>query len=130
MFLAIDLSGDGVWLAWYRGGEWHTVSYPYDSEGALLRSIGILLNTESVQLADVMGIAVRVSKGKFTATRIAVTVANTLAYSLHIPVVAYKEFDGPNLIKMLQEAQPDLYVSAEYSAEARIGPPAKTHPSV
>jgi hypothetical protein len=97
------------------------VQREFDRDGQdLLAIIDRLLSDENKQLSDLRGLAVVVGKGKFTATRIAVTVANTLSYALKIPVLAV---DGwyENLTKDIQSSPVGQYVSAQYSAPAHIG---------
>lgn len=75
---------------------------------------------------DLRGIAVVVGVGSFTNTRIAVTVANTFGYALHIPLLAVTEEmakDFNQLGQMFKEVVPGNYISATYSAEASISTP-------
>ena len=69
---------------------------------------------------DWQGILVVMGKGRFTATRIAVTVANTLALSLNIPVAGIKDFSD-NWQDKIAARKPGEFVSAEYGGEANIG---------
>ena len=73
-------------------------------------------------LKDLRGIGVVMGAGSFTSTRAAVTIANTLAYALRIPVVALPaNWTTPELLTKLKKAKPGQYVSATYSGEANIG---------
>lgn len=125
MFLVIDATDDAViTLSCYADAVWSNHTFSGGTHGALLNALDTLLHTTSFKLNDVAAVAVRVGTGKFTATRIAVTVANTLAFARGIPVVAFRTFEPEALIQALTSAQSGIYVSAQYSAEARIGPPA------
>ena len=122
MYLAIDTSEEPyIIFHHYNCGQWRSETIEDRGEGALLRSLTLFLERLKFSLSDIKGLAVRVGKGKFTSTRIAVTVANTLAFTNKIPVVPYHEFNEAELIKAWQNATTGIYVSAEYSAEARIG---------
>ena len=67
---------------------------------------------------DIDGLAVVVGKGKFTATRLVVTFANTLAYALSVPVVAADPTD--DWAGKIAAQPVGVYVSAKYSGEAHI----------
>lgn len=69
---------------------------------------------------DIKGIAVRLGVGRFTATRILTTFANTLAYSLKIPVIGVFAFSEKDLLTKFKKAKAGVYVSASYSAPPHI----------
>lgn len=50
--------------------------------------IDTMLRQQGKQLGDLQGIVVFKGPGSFTGLRIGLTVANALAYALHIPIVA------------------------------------------
>lgn len=119
MYLLIDnSSNDKILVHYYLDTKW--VQREFDKDKDLLVSIDQLLSDEGKQLSDLRGFAVVVGKGKFTATRIAVTVANTLSYALQIPVLAVGDW-YEDLIKDIQASPVGQYVSAAYSASANIG---------
>lgn len=119
MYLLIDnSSNDKILVHYCVDTKW--VQREFDKDNDLLVSIDQLLLDHAKRLSDLRGLAVVVGKGKFTATRIAVTVANTLSYALQIQVLAV---DGwyEDLIKDIQASPVGQYVSAAYSAPANIG---------
>lgn len=120
MYLLIDnSSNDKVTFHYCLDIDW--VQCEFDrNEQNLLAMVDKLLSDEAKKLSDLRGLAVVVGKGKFTATRIAVTIANTLSYALQIPVLAV---DGwyLNLKKDIQASPVGQYVSAQYSAPANVG---------
>lgn len=68
----------------------------------LLPLIDSLFKENKIMLKDLKAIFVVVGPGSFTSLRIGITVANTLAFSLNIPVIGFKsvEFTGlRNIIK-------------------------------
>lgn len=68
----------------------------------LLPLIDSLFKENKIKLKDLKAILVVVGPGPFTSLRIGITIANTLGYSLNIPVIGFKtsEFFGlRNLIK-------------------------------
>lgn len=88
----------------------------------LLVILDSFLSKNKKKLSDIAGIAVVVGHGRFTATRIAVTIANTLSYALKIPVVAVLSSNNPEFAEnMLKKTKPGVFVSAKYSGEAHIG---------
>lgn len=85
-----------------------------------------------MSLKDIRGIGVVVGAGKFTATRLAVTFANTLAWALKIPVIGlpanWRDQSVDVLSKKIRQTKVGKYVMASYSGEARIGLTVQTHP--
>ncbi|OGH94370.1 MAG: hypothetical protein A2538_01015 [Candidatus Magasanikbacteria bacterium RIFOXYD2_FULL_41_14] len=79
------------------------------------------LNEQNVSLKQLKGLGVVVGRGRFTATRVAVTVVNTLAYSLGLPVVTVSEIEKDNIIELITKTPVGQYASARYSGEAHIG---------
>lgn len=90
----------------------------------LLINIEILLKNNKLILNNVSGIIIFTGEGSFTGLRIGTTAANTLAYSLDIPIV---ESTGEEWIKTglqkLSTAQPGNYVLPKYSSEPNITKP-------
>lgn len=86
----------------------------------LLDLINDLLKQLKLSLNDLQGIAVLIGVGKFTSTRVATTIANTLGLALKIPVLGIEVVDD-NIIKQLQQTPVGIYISAQYSAPANIG---------
>ena len=72
-------------------------------------------------LHDIQGIVVFKGPGSFTGLRIGLTVANTLVYALHVPVVARQD---PRWLESgiadLLAGQNDKIALPEYGAEAHI----------
>ncbi|MBW3538221.1 tRNA (adenosine(37)-N6)-threonylcarbamoyltransferase complex dimerization subunit type 1 TsaB [Candidatus Parcubacteria bacterium] len=87
----------------------------------LLSKVKQLLQAHELAWRDFEGIIVFKGPGSFTGLRIGVTVANTLAYSLGIPVVAA---GGPDWVeagwRRLSSAQAGEIVLPEYGAEVNI----------
>lgn len=91
-------------------------------KGAVLLCLEKLLSSLGLKLKDIECLGVVVGEGRFTATRLAVTAVNALAYSLKIPVVALpKNFDQTTALKLAKSARAGKYVVPTYSAEAHIG---------
>ena len=80
-----------------------------------------LLEGQHKELADLQGIVVFKGPGSFTGLRIGITVANTLAYSLRLPIVASEEPDWiRNGIEALLNGQNEQITMPEYGAEPHI----------
>lgn len=72
------------------------------------------------------GIIVFKGPGSFTGLRIGITVANTLAYSLDIPIVATGGRDWENIGRSkLKNGENEKIAAAEYGGEANITSPRK-----
>jgi tRNA A37 threonylcarbamoyladenosine modification protein TsaB len=120
MYLLIDNSlNDKIILHCCLNTDWVQCEFDRD-ERSLLEIVEQLLLSKNKKLSDLQGLATIVGKGKFTATRIATTLANTLSFALKIPVLAVEDF-YPNIIKDIQASPVGQYVSAQYSAPANIG---------
>jgi len=92
----------------------------------ILSKIDALLESQGKSLDDIQGIVGFAGPGSFTGLRIGLTVANTLAYGLKIPVLAAK---GEHWIsegtERLEDGQADLIALPEYGAPAHITQPRK-----
>lgn len=92
----------------------------------LLATLVRFLDKNGVKPEQLGGLAVFEGPGSFTGLRIGITVANTLAYSLSIPVVATT---GKNWLKAgaheLKTAQAGSYATPHYGQAANISRPKK-----
>ena len=80
-----------------------------------------LLTSASKQLADLQAIVIYEGPGSFTGLRIGMSVANALAYSYHIPVIAKTGDDWVNLgIKAVLSGQKNEIALPHYGAEVHI----------
>ena len=119
MYILIDNSDDQkIVLYYYLKDKWlkRAFSRPTD----LLVDLNKLLADLNCSTSKVRGLAVRLGVGRFTATRVAVTLANTLGFALKIPVVGVGNLDLKKALKILRLARPGKYISATYSAAAHI----------
>jgi tRNA threonylcarbamoyladenosine biosynthesis protein TsaB len=90
----------------------------------LLTKINELLKSKNITQEGIKGIIMHTGEGSFTGLRIGTTVANAMAYSLNIPIVAAK---GKDWIKSGSEAIKTAKVGGlvvpEYNAEPNITKP-------
>lgn len=85
------------------------------------RKMSELLKSQDKKLEDVQGIVCFKGPGSFTGLRIGLTVGNTLAYGLGIPIAGTTGEDWiKSGIKSLQSGANDQTVLPEYGAEANI----------
>jgi tRNA threonylcarbamoyladenosine biosynthesis protein TsaB len=88
--------------------------------------IGELLKSQSRTLHDLEGIVVFKGPGSFTGLRIGLTVANALAYSLSVPIVATEDPAWlENGIARLQQGEDEKITIPEYGALPNITPQKK-----
>ncbi len=88
MKLLIDNSEESEVIICAKIQKWKKFVIKNKAQKPLLVILNNFLSKNKKKLTDITGIAVVVGKGRFTATRIAVTVVNTLGYALKIPVVS------------------------------------------
>lgn len=62
------------------------------------------LEAQSIALTSIGGIIVTLGPGPFTALRIGVVIANTLAWALHIPLFGYKVHEFKKIDDLAQKA--------------------------
>lgn len=85
-----------------------------------------ILNKLSISLDDIEGIAVFKGPGSFTGLRIGFSVANALAYSLNVPVVATNGSDwASRSVKKLEKDLNERIALPEYGAQPRTAKPKK-----
>ncbi len=90
----------------------------------LLPHIQNLLYKNNFDLPDLSGIIIFTGDGSFTGLRIGTTVANTLAYSLSIPIVEARGSDWLKAgFKNLLNSKPGNYVVPKYSKKPNITKP-------
>jgi tRNA threonylcarbamoyladenosine biosynthesis protein TsaB len=90
------------------------------------QKISDMLASHSKKLSDLEGIVCFAGPGSFTGLRIGLTVANTLAYALNIPVVATPDPEWLEQgIKRLLEGKPDKIALPLYGAGPNITQPKK-----
>lgn len=123
MYLIIDPSESEALVVHHSldGKVWHEYKATLENVSAMLPAIERAVQAAGKTLHDIRGVAVVVGKGRFTATRAAVTIVNTLAYSLAIPVVGITEVTEKNVVDALVHTPVGQYVHASYSAPPRVG---------
>lgn len=104
------------------------ISAKFEQEEKLLSSIEKLLLENKLDQKKLSGIIVVVGPGGFSALRIGLAVANTLAFALDIPIVGLKksEFNGLNSllqqgISKLKNYQGKKIIEPYYDKEPNIG---------
>lgn len=92
----------------------------------LLVKIEALLEKEDITLQDLTAIVVFAGPGSFTGLRIGISVANTLAYSLQLPIASGtgEDWQKQALEGLSGQNGPQVIVP-EYGAEAHITLPRK-----
>lgn len=116
----------GIYSASGQQLSYHTWQAHRELANTLLSVLRDQLDRQQATFDDVSGVAVFRGPGSFTGLRIGITVANTLAYGLNIPVVgAAGEQWREAALGRLKQGQTDKLVLPEYGAEANITTPKK-----
>lgn len=85
------------------------------------KKIEDVLKSQNKKLEDLEGIVVFQGPGSFTGLRIGLTVANTMAYGLDIPIVGAQGDDWATMgIKRLEAGEKDQIALPEYGAPVHI----------
>lgn len=128
MLLIIDNTEDdqitfSIWLDKKFIQKVFTIQHNQD----LLLYVDELLAGLQLSVQDIRCLGVVMGVGKFTGTRLAVTLANTLAYALQIPVISLaKDFDPEKALSAAGSAVAGTYITPVYSAAPHLyGDPLK-----
>lgn len=90
MILIISTIGRNIIELGLMGDKLEMFQYETDDQSRdLLVKINELLVDEKLSLSNIKAIAVNRGPGSFTGVRVGITTANTLAWSLDIPVIGY-----------------------------------------
>ena len=128
MILLLDTSTPICKLTLVDGGQSHRVEWEANRE--LAKGLLKFLQTEITKLdktwQDIEAIGVFKGPGSFTGLRIGLTVLNTMADSLNIPIVgAVGENWSQHAVERLQGGENDQIVLPEYGSEAHVTKPRK-----
>lgn len=130
MIILLDTSSRTAKLTIYNadGEEKSYTEWEADRQMArgLHRFIAECLSSNNASIHELSAIGVYRGPGSFTGLRIGLTVANTLADSLAIPIVGATADDWPKrALTRLINGENDSLVMPEYGGEANITTPRK-----
>ena len=105
MILVIDTSDEDCLVGIFDGQKRDRINWQWqkDTGGEVLERIGKLLIKHNLKISGLEAIAVNQGPGSYTGLRVGITIANTLAWSLKIPVFGYSSQDIENVIKQIAE---------------------------
>lgn len=103
----------------------------FHETGSLLKRIDALLKSKGVSRKRIGGIIVVLGPGPFSSLRGAVTIANSLAFALNIPVVGLRKDEFANLEELLAKGRAckpraSGLLLPHYGASPTIGPQARS----
>ncbi len=105
---------------------WHEWDAGRQLAKGLLRYMTDTLAKSGHRFQDITGVGVLRGPGSFTGLRIGLTVANTLAESLAVPIVGGEGADWETeVLRRIRAGQNDTIVLPEYGGEAHITKPRK-----
>lgn len=101
-------------------------NYAVKKNNDFLLCLEKFLSSQKLTLKDLAGLGVVMGVGRFTATRLLVTMANALAYSLKIPVSRLDHnFDAQSALAQVKQAKTGKYILPVYSSEPHINSKSK-----
>lgn len=128
MIILLDTSTTCCRLVLVEDGKQFIYEWEADRKLArgLLAFIVEKLKIHSREAADIKGVGVFVGPGSFTGLRIGLTVANSLADALDVPIVGAKD-DGwqDDALARLSKGENDRMVLPQYGARPHITSPRK-----
>jgi tRNA A37 threonylcarbamoyladenosine modification protein TsaB len=96
-------------------------NYAVKKNNDFLLCLENFLSSQKSILKDLNGLGVVMGVGRFTATRLLVTMANALAYSLKIPVLRLDHnFDMQTALAQIKKVKIGEYILPVYSSEPHI----------
>ena len=128
MILLLDTSTPTCFVTLVEGDLRTTYQWEAQRELAhgLLKYLKDTLAETGKTWNDLSGIVAYQGPGSFTGLRIGITVLNTLAYSLKIPIVGAMGSDWKETgLARLSQSENDSIVLPEYGGEANITTPRK-----
>ncbi len=129
MKIFVDTSTPNCYLA-LDDGQSEIKEYNWYADrnlaNGLLRYIVDKLEDSSLTLNDLSGIGIKKGPGSFTGLRIGLTVANTLAESLEVPIISESGEDWQAKVRSrLDDGQNDRIVMPNYGMAPHITKPRK-----
>lgn len=128
MIILLDTSTPTCRLTLVRDGQ--STTYEWQADRTLARHLLAFLRDklaeQDAKIQDISAIGVMKGPGSFTGLRIGISVANTLADSLGVPIVGETgEAWQQQALTRLKAGDSDQIVLPEYGSEARITQPRK-----
>lgn len=109
-------------LHYEKNGEWCESTATFATKNALVAQFANSLKTLDIPLSAIKGLGLLPLLGRFTTTRLAVTMANTLSYALKIPVLKLSAIcDVSEFASLVAATTVGSYVLPEYQAPPRLG---------
>lgn len=128
MILLLDTSTPNCELTFYSNGNFDKVLWNADRNLAhgLNKFIDDNLASRKLQFKDIKGLGIFEGPGSFTGLRIGITVFNTLANSLAVPIIGAKgEHWKKTVISRLDAGENSFLILPYYGSDAKITLPKK-----
>lgn len=128
MILLLDTSTPNCELTFYDKGNYDKVLWQADRSLArdLNKFIDDNLEKRGLSFKDINGLGVFEGPGSFTGLRIGITVFNTLASALEVPIIGAKdEHWKKTVITRLESGENSFMILPFYGSEAKITLPKK-----
>ncbi|MFA6492675.1 MAG: tRNA (adenosine(37)-N6)-threonylcarbamoyltransferase complex dimerization subunit type 1 TsaB [Patescibacteria group bacterium] len=105
MILKLDTANrEKIYLALFGGKKEKCFEFPTEDQSAdLLVTIKEILDKENLTLQNLKAILVNCGPGSFTGVRVGVTVANTLAWTLDIPIFGFKDGEQDKVLTKISK---------------------------
>ncbi len=127
MFLALNnYEEDKLSISAWMDNKLVQRNYVVKKNNDFLLCLEKFLSGKKFTVKDLTALGVVMGVGRFTATRLLVTMANTLAYSLKIPVLRLEhDFDMQSALAQVKNLKVGEYILPIYSSEPHINSKSK-----
>ena len=127
MFLVLDnYEEDKLAISAWVDNKLVQRNYVVKKNNDFLLCLEKFLSGKKSNLKDLSGLGVVMGVGRFTATRLLVTMVNTLAYSLKIPALRLEHnFDMESALEQIKQVKIGEYILPVYSSEPHINSKSK-----
>ncbi len=122
-----------LWVGLLAGTTVRTIEQKMVFPEQYLQEIDAFLMREQISLEELSGVSVVTGPGSFTASRLTLTIANTIHFTHQLPLFALQNEENLTPIALIEKCgigemiQPEQFAHAFYNRPPHITTPSSTH---